>query len=102
MEHKSGNGDTKVTDIKDAIRNNDKHSLNDKDRDKKNSNKKKSKNAKDYQKSDKKANLFTRLTSPLTGDFTSRDIIRLLLLIQSVALICICICLKKGLKEELK
>jgi hypothetical protein len=94
-------GDTKVTDIKTATRNKNRHSSNNQYNINNNS-KKKTNKSKAHQWAEKKTNVFNKLTSPLTGDFTSRDIIRLVLLIQSIALIGICICLKKGLKEELK
>jgi hypothetical protein len=100
VEQKSGNIDTKVTDIKFTTRNNDKHSLGGKNNE--DNNKKKIKNAKDYQESDKKANIFANLRSPLTGDFYSKDIIRILLFIQSIALIAICIILKKSHKENVE
>jgi hypothetical protein len=93
---RNDDSDTKVTDIKTATRNKNQHSSNNQ-YSKKNNNRSKA-----HQGTEKKTNIFNELTSPLTGDFTSRDIIRLVLFIQSIALICICICLKKGLKEELK
>ncbi|MCR5837696.1 MAG: VWA domain-containing protein [Lachnospiraceae bacterium] len=101
-DDKNSDSETKVTDVKNVTQNNNKHSSEEKHITQNSNSNKEINKAKDYQESDKKANIFANLTSPLTGDFTSRDIIRLLLLIQSIALICICICLKRGLKEELK